>query len=51
MRERIQYTVPTAQALVLQPEGTLLNLSNYGDNNAPGQNFGGGNVLEAPVDF
>ena len=51
MRERIQYTVPTAQALVLQPEGTLLNLSNYGGNNAPGQNFGGGNVLEDPEDF
>lgn len=51
MRERIQYTVPTAQALVLQPEGTLLNLSNYGDPNAPGQNFGGGNVLEDPEDF
>ena len=40
MKERIKYTVPTAQALVLQPEGTLLNLSNYGDNNTPGQGYG-----------
>ncbi len=42
MKERIIYTAPTAQPIVLQPEGALLNLSNYGDNNAPGQGYGSG---------
>ncbi len=51
MKERIIYTAPTAQPIVLQPEGALLNLSNYGDNNAPGEGFGGGNVLDNPLDF
>ena len=36
MKERIKYTVPTVQALVLQPEGTLLNLSNYGGESVSG---------------
>lgn len=51
MKEHIKYTAPAAQPLVLQPEGTLLNLSNYGNNNAPGQGFDGGNILDEDEDY
>ena len=51
MKERIVYSAPKVCPVVLQPEGALLNLSNFGDNNAPGEGFGGGNILDNPTDF
>lgn len=51
MKERIPYTAPVALTLVLEPAGTLLEWSNYGENNAPGQGFSGGNIIDNPQDF
>lgn len=51
MKERIVYSAPQVRPVVLQPEGALLDLSNYGDNNAPGQAFDGGNIINNPLDF
>lgn len=42
MKERIVYSAPQVRPVVLQPEGALLNLSNFGEENAAGQGFGPG---------
>lgn len=47
----MNYTAPEAHPVVFQAEGALLDLSNFGDNNAPGEGFGGDNVLDNPLDF
>lgn len=44
------YTSPITEALELRFEG-LICLSNYGEDNAPGQSFSGGNTIFDPVDF
>lgn len=51
MKEGIVYNAPQVRPIVLQLEGTLLELSNFGDTNAPGEGFGGGNILDNPTDF
>ena len=51
MKEHSTYIVPEAQPIVLKPQGTLLNLSNFGNDNAPGQAFDGGNIINNPLDF
>jgi len=51
MKEHMNYTAPEAHSVVFQAEGALLDLSNFGANNAPGQAFDGGNIITNPLDF
>ena len=43
MKTTIPYSTPLVQVVELSPEAGLMNPSNFGDANAPGQDFGGGN--------
>ena len=51
MKEQMNYTAPEAHPVVFQAEGALLDLSNFGDPNAPGQAFDGGNIINNQLDF
>lgn len=46
------YLPPVAEVVFMQSGESLLNLSDFGNNNAPGQSFTpGDNIIQYPDDF
>lgn len=51
MKTTIPYSTPLVQVVELSLEAGLMNPSNFGDANAPGQDFDGGNIIDIPLPF
>ena len=52
MEKNSVYLPPVAEVILMQSSESLLNLSNFGDTNTPGQSFTPGDtVIDYPVDF
>ena len=51
MNTALPYSAPLVQVVELCLEAGLMNPSNFGNSNAPGQHFVGGNIIDDPDDF
>lgn len=51
MQQKLFYTSPCTECVLLRPEQRILALSSYGNSGEPGTGFGDGDIIDNPVLF
>ena len=48
MQQKLFYTSPCTECVLLQPEQRILDLSSFGNSGEPGTGFGNGDIIDIP---